>query len=128
MPSEAPYAESRDIVLVGERAHLLYVLQPRNIEYVEAQGNYVIFHSAGSEYISRDTVKRLALVLGGSGFVRIERSLVINICAIRYAQLAGHGTFAFTLLSGACLRSGARYRDEILRLLPLTRRTQVRAD
>ncbi|HYL02240.1 MAG TPA: LytTR family DNA-binding domain-containing protein [Steroidobacteraceae bacterium] len=121
-----PHGESHGIVLVGERGHLLYVLQPRNVEYIEAQGNYVIFHSGSSEYISRDTVKRLSLVLGDSGFVRIERSLMINIRAVHYAQLAGHGTFAFTLASGACLRSGARYREEILRFLPLTRRTQPR--
>jgi DNA-binding LytR/AlgR family response regulator len=106
-------------VLVGERGHRLYVLNAERIDYVESQGNYVKLHSSGTEFISRDSVKRLAAVLAGSGFIRIERSLVVNVRAIQYVQRSGRGTYAFTLLSGSVLHSGARYRDEILRVLPL---------
>jgi two-component system LytT family response regulator len=107
-------------LLVGEREHRLYILKPEKIDYVEAHGNYVKFHVARAEYISRDSVKRLSVVLADTGFIRIERSLLINVSAICYAQRAGRGTFAFTLLSGACLRSGSSYREGILRVLPLT--------
>jgi DNA-binding LytR/AlgR family response regulator len=107
-------------LLVGEREHRLYILKPEKIDYVEAHGNYVKFHVARAEYISRDSVKRLSLLLADSGFIRIERSLLINVAAICYAQRAGRGTFAFTLLSGACLRSGSSYREGILQVLPLT--------
>jgi DNA-binding LytR/AlgR family response regulator len=107
-------------LLVGEREHRLYILKPEKIDYVEAHGNYVKFHVARAEYISRDSVKRLSMSLAESGFVRIERSLLVNISAISYAQRAARGTFAFTLLSGACLRSGSSYRERILRVLPLT--------
>jgi two-component system, LytTR family, response regulator len=111
-------------VLVGEREHRLYVLEPEGIEYIESQDNYVKFHSGGVAYISRDSVKRLAAVLSGSGFVRIERSLLLNVRAIVYAQRAGRGTYSFTLLSGSVVRSGQKYRAEILRVLPLAHRSQ----
>jgi hypothetical protein len=106
-------------LLVGEREHRLYVLQSETIDYIESHGNYVKFHVDNSEYISRDSVKRLYTVLGGSSFVRIERSLLINTRAIWYVERAGRGTYAFTLLCGSCLHSGATFRDEILRVLPL---------
>jgi DNA-binding LytR/AlgR family response regulator len=123
LPPAAPGALA---VLVGEREHRFYVLEPEQIELIESHGNYVKFHSGGTEYISRDSVKRLAAALSGSGFVRIERSLLINVRAIRYAQRAGRGTYTFTLLSGTMVRSGARYRDEMLRQLPLADRSHER--
>ena len=107
------------LVLVGERERRLYVLRSDEIEYVESHGNYVKLHGAGLEYISRDSVKRLAGALAGSGFLRIARSLLVNIRSIHYAQRASRGSYDFTLLSGAVVRSGAAFRDEILNLLPL---------
>jgi hypothetical protein len=106
--------------LVGEREHRLYVIEPDKIDYIESHGNYVKLHMGNAEYITRDSVKRLSIVLAGSGFVRIERSLLINIRAILYVQRVGRGRYAFTLTAGSRLHSGARYRDEILQALPLT--------
>lgn len=106
-------------MLVGERQHRLYVLDADKIDYVESHGNYVKFHVGRCDYIARDSVKRLAAALAARGFVRIERSLLVNLRAIEYAQRLGRGTYAFTLVSGACLHSGSTYRREILRALPL---------
>jgi two-component system LytT family response regulator len=106
-------------LIVGERQHRLYPLDPTRIDYIEADGNYVTIRTGNVEYISRDSIKRLATELADLGFVRIERSLLLNTRAVLYAETAGHGAFAFTLTSGACLHSSATYRDVILRVLPL---------
>lgn len=113
---------SRPLLLIGEREHRLYPLDPCQIDYVESAGNYVSYHLAGIEYIARESIKRLETLLASAGFVRIERSLLLNVRAIAYAQPIGHGSFAFTLVSGARLRSGHAYRDTILGALPLRRR------
>src|SRR5437588_342303 len=94
------------LVLIGEREHRLYPLAPHKIDYIESEGNYVKYRIANDEYIARESVKRLDAVLRPVGFIRIERSLLLNIRAISYAQPVGHGTFAFTLTSGARLHSG----------------------
>jgi two-component system LytT family response regulator len=107
--------------LVGERRHRLYPLELSKIDYIESDGNYVTIRSGGTEYLSRDSIKRLSFALSDHGFVRIERSLLVNIGAVSYVELAGHGSYAFTLASGACLHSGVTYRDGILRVLPLSR-------
>ena len=111
------------LFLVGEREHRLYPLDPFEIDYVQSAGNYVIYHLAGVEYIARESIKRLDAVLSSAGFLRIERSLLLNVRAIAYAQPIGHGSFVFTLTSGARLHSGHAYRDTILAALPLRRRT-----
>jgi two-component system LytT family response regulator len=108
--------------LVGERHRRLYPLAIDTIDYIEADGNYVTLRAAETEYISRDSIKRLSKELGDFGFLRIERSILLNVSAIRFAEPIGHGTLAFTLSSGVCLYSSKTYRDEILRVLPWRRR------
>jgi DNA-binding LytR/AlgR family response regulator len=105
--------------LVGERQRRLYPLDPKSIDYIEADGNYVTLRAGKVEYLSRDSIKRLAMQLAQLGFIRIERSLLVNAAAVLYAEVAGHGTFALTLSSGVCLHSSAAYRDSLLRIIPL---------
>jgi two-component system LytT family response regulator len=116
-PGRAAPASPR--FLVGERQRRLYPLEPKSIDYIEADGNYVTLRAGKVEYLSRDSIKRLAIQLAELDFVRIERSLLVNAAAVSYAEVAGHGTFALTLSSGVCLHSSAAYRDSILRIIPL---------
>jgi two-component system, LytTR family, response regulator len=108
----------RPKILVGERQHRLYPLNIEKIDYIEADGNYVTIRAGNTEYISRDTIKRLTADLAAFGFVRIDRSILLNIRAVEFAEPVGHGTVAFTLSSGTCLHSSRTYRSAILSILP----------
>ena len=114
-----PWSQNKPRFLVGERQHRLYPLEVEKIDYIEAHGNYVTIRSGTYDYIRRDSIKRLAAYLADRGFMRIERSLLLNVRAVAYAQVADHGTFAFTLSSGACIQSSSSYRDAILDVIPL---------
>jgi two-component system, LytTR family, response regulator len=108
----------RPKILVGERQHRLYPLNIEKIDYIESDGNYVTIRAGNTEYISRDTIKRLTADLAAFGFVRIDRSILLNIRAVEFAEPVGHGTLAFTLSSGTCLYSSKTYRNAILSILP----------
>jgi two-component system LytT family response regulator len=116
----APAAIALKLV-IGVREHRLYPLNAEAIDYIESDGNYVTIRAGNSKYISRDTIKRLSAELADFGFVRIERSLLVNIRAVLHVESVGRGTFAFTLSSGSCLHSSASYRDAILDVLPMRR-------
>jgi len=118
----------RPRLLFGERERRFYPLDPSQIDYVEATGNYVTYHRAGQEYIVRETMKRLAVWLAPAGFVRIQRSILLNVRAIAYVEPLEHGMFAFTLVSGKRLRSGDAYRGTILAALPLRRRSPAEVE
>lgn len=120
----APSSRGAAGVLVGEREHRFYVLRPEAIDYIEAHGNYVKFHVGNLEYIRRATLKHLWTALAEMGFMRIHRSLILNVRAVSYAQPVGRREYAFTLRSGVCLRSAAVYRSDIFRLLPLAPRAR----
>ena len=104
--------------LVGERQRRLYPLNINTIDYIEADHNYVTLRVGEKEYISRDSIKRLTSELGDFGFLRIERSILLNVSAIHFAEPIGRGTLAFTLSTGVCLHSSKTYRDKIVRVLP----------
>ena len=110
-------------LLVGERERRLYPLDAEKVDYIESDGNYVSIRSGNAAYISRDTIKRLAAELAHLGFIRIERSLLVNIRSVLYAETVGRGRFAFTLTCGACVQSSASYRGAILQALPLAAAT-----
>lgn len=105
----------RPHVLVAERERRLYLLDPEKIDYIESYGNYVRIWAGSESYLSRDRIKRLAVRLAPAGFVRIERSRLVNLRAISYIERLGHGMFSFTLSTGTCFESTPTYRAEILR-------------
>ncbi|HTV98645.1 MAG TPA: LytTR family DNA-binding domain-containing protein [Steroidobacteraceae bacterium] len=123
VPSSAaargPAPPSPPRFLVGERQRRLYPLDPRSVDYIEADGNYVTLRAGKVEYLSRDSIKHLSTELAALNFVRITRSLLVNAAAVLYAERAGRGIFALTLTCGACLHSSATYRDALLHAIPL---------
>jgi two-component system, LytTR family, response regulator len=118
-PDRAAGAAGRPVFLVGERERCLFPIDPANVDFIQSAGNYVKYRVGRVEYIAREYIKQLDELLQPLGFLRIERSLILNIRSIAYAEPTGHGTFAFTLVSGARLQSGYGFRANILEALPL---------
>jgi two-component system LytT family response regulator len=110
--SPSPHAR-----LVGERGQRFYFLDVATIDYIVADGNYVIIHCAGERYISRNTVKHLSTTLQLHGFVRIERSLLLNLQRVAFVERLGQGEFCFVLRNGERLRSGRTHRKVIVQEL-----------
>jgi two-component system LytT family response regulator len=100
--------------ITGEKAQRLYFIDVDTIDYVESEANYVALHVDEERYLARNTMKHLAGVLGAAGFVRIERSLLINLRRVAFAERLDRGAFVFTLRNGRRLVSSTTYRKGIL--------------
>lgn len=96
--------------LIGERNGRLYFIAPSEVEYIEAEWNYVTIHSGDRHYISRDSLKRLTPLLQAQGFVRISRSVTVNLRRVDYAEREGRGVLGFVLQSGVRLISSRGMR------------------
>jgi two-component system LytT family response regulator len=112
LSQERPSAPPRQIA--AERAHRLYFLEPESIDYIESEANYVALHIGEERYLARNTLKHLTDVLAPLGFVRIERSLLLNLRSVAFAERLERGSFAFILRSGHRLVSSVTYRKGIL--------------
>ena len=66
----------RILIRDGARVHILSV---EHIDYVEAQDDYVLFHSGGKKYMKHETLANLETQLDAKRFVRIHRSYLLHI-------------------------------------------------
>jgi two-component system LytT family response regulator len=66
----------RILVRDGTRVHVIDV---DDLDFVQAQDDYVCFHAAGKEYLKEQPLSELESVLDPARFVRIHRSFILNI-------------------------------------------------
>jgi two-component system LytT family response regulator len=100
--------------ITGEKAQRLYFIDIETIYYVESEATCVAVHVDDEKYLARNSLKHLAGVLEPLGFVRIERSVLLNLRKVAFAQPLDRGAFVFVLRNGRRLVSGSRYRTGIL--------------
>jgi two-component system LytT family response regulator len=100
--------------ITGEKAQRLYFIDVETIDYVESEAGCVAVYVDDEKYLARNSLKQLAGVLEPLGFVRIERSVLLNLRKVAFAQRLDRGAFVFTLRNGRRLVSGSSYRKGIL--------------
>ncbi len=66
----------RIVVKDGARVHIIPV---DRLDYAEAQDDYVELHSQGKNYLKQQTISSLESTLDPERFVRIHRSILVNL-------------------------------------------------
>jgi len=110
-------ASDRMVVRSGDR--LLFVPFDE-LEYVRAAANYVQLHLGREVCTVRETITSMESRLPRERFVRIHRSYIANLAAVRELAHAGGGEYFLVLRSGHTLPVGASYpaliRDALARV------------
>src|SRR5206468_1894026 len=78
----------------------LVCLRAGQIEAIEALGNYVKVRTAGKTHVVRCSLTSLEAQLHPASFVRIHRSHIVNVSAIRELLPLSHGDYNVVLESG----------------------------
>lgn len=113
-PSPAPRYLERLAVKNGSR--ILFV-RAREVDWIEAEGNYVLVHAGKSTYTLRESLGALEQQLDPSLFRRIHRSTIVNVERIRELRAQSHGDYRVLLETGAQLTLSRGYRETLNRLL-----------
>jgi len=103
--------------LVIKNNDRVFVLKTDEIDWIEAEGNYVRIHFGKQSSLMRETLTRLAAQLDPRKFPRIHRSQMVNIDCIQELQPWSHRDWRIILRSGAELRLSRNYRDRLQQLL-----------
>jgi two-component system, LytTR family, response regulator len=106
----APRRQQRLMVRSGARTVFLEV---RQVDWVEAEGNYVRLHVGEESHLIRDTMHAVEGRLGPDHFVRIHRSRIANIERVRELRVAPNGEYEVVLRSGRALRVSRLHRDKV---------------
>jgi two-component system, LytTR family, response regulator len=103
-------------LVVKAGARILFV-RAVEVDWLEAAANYVALHVDGHEYLIRDTIASLERKLDPHQFVRVHRSVIVNLDRIRELSAWVRGEQVLRLTNGASLPVGPSFRSRIQRLL-----------
>ena len=107
--SPAAYLQ-RIMLKTGGRVIFLKV---EEINWIEAEGDYVKLHVGGTPHLLRDTMKRLEEQLDPASFVRTHRSTIVNLDRIKELHPYFHGDYMILLKDGTELKL-SRTRRHVL--------------
>jgi two-component system LytT family response regulator len=90
----------------------------KDIDWIEAEGNYLHLHVGNREHELRETLAALEEKLNPAEFLRIHRSTIVNVQRIKEIHAWFHGHHRVLLQDGTELRM-SRYQREVAKKLGL---------
>lgn len=87
------------------------------LDWIQAADNYVELHAGPNSYQHRETLTALEERLPSARFLRISRSLIVNLERIKELQPLSHGDYAVVLADGTRLTLSRNYRAALQQLL-----------
>ncbi len=99
----------------------IFFLKAEQIDWIEAEGDYMKFHVAGRAHLMRETMARLEARLDPKRFIRIHRSTIVNLDRVQKLSPTFLGEYAVILHDGTKLKLSRGYHERIAELLKLTR-------
>lgn len=112
----ASAAAPADRILIRSSGEIFF-LKSDEIDWIEAEGDYMKFHAAGRAHLMRETMARLEARLDPARFVRIHRSTIVNIDRVQKLSPSFGGEYAVMLRDGTRLKLSRGYHERIARLL-----------
>ena len=114
LPEREPWRPTRYRDRLPVRSNGTVTLLPvREIEWIDAEGDYVRVHAGKTWYLIRETMKTLEDELDRARFVRIHRSTIVNLEKVKELQRFFRGEYVVVLYNGATLKLSRRYRDRL---------------
>ncbi|MBS1811976.1 MAG: response regulator transcription factor [Acidobacteria bacterium] len=92
-------------------------LRTDEIDWIEAEGNYVCLHVKKESHLLRETISGLETQLDPKRFARIHRSQIVNLDRIKELHPWSHGEYHVILKDGTELTLSRSYREHFQSLL-----------
>jgi two-component system, LytTR family, response regulator len=103
-----------DRLMIKSGGHLFFI-KAEEIDWIEAEGNYVRLHVGDASHLLRETVAGLEAQLDPAQFLRIHRSTIVNLDSVREIQPLFHGEYRVVMQDGTKLTLSRGYRDRLSR-------------
>jgi len=105
--SVAEQAEIKKITRISVKKNReIYSIPINEIQYFEANGDYVMIYTEKGKYLKDKTMKYWELHLPNELFVRVHRSYIVNIEHIAKIELYEKETYSIRMKNGSSVRAG----------------------
>jgi two-component system LytT family response regulator len=84
-----------------------------DVLYVQAAENYVQLHLKSARHLLHVPIATLEASLDPDMFLRIHRSMIVNIRQVQELETGPHGEYIVVLKGGAKLQSSRSYHERI---------------
>ena len=103
--------------LLVKSAGRVLVLRPREIDWIEADGDYVHLHTGQESHLMRSTLVEMEQKLSSEGFARIHRSRLVNLDRIKEFRPLFRGESMVVLKNGMRLNASQTCLRDLQELL-----------
>ncbi|MBI4502272.1 MAG: response regulator transcription factor [Gemmatimonadetes bacterium] len=93
------------------------ILPVKDVDWVEAEGDYVRIHVGRQWHLLRETMKQIEAQLDPGRFVRIHRSTIVNVDRIKELQPFFRGEYVVILQDGTSLKLSRGYKSRLETIL-----------
>jgi two-component system LytT family response regulator len=97
--------------LIVKSSGRIYFVRTADIDWCEAEGNYVRVHVGSQQHLVRETMNRMEAQLDSAQFVRIHRSTIVNVDRIQELRSSFNGEHLVVLRTGTRLTMSRGYRE-----------------
>ena len=84
-----------------------------DIDWIEAAENYVQLHTGRARASAARHHEHAGEISRPGLFLRIHRSVIVNVTRIKELQPVMHGEYVITLSNGVRLQSGRMYKEKL---------------
>jgi two-component system LytT family response regulator len=91
----------------------IFFLKADEVDWIEADSNYLKLHVGKSYHLVRGSMQAVEKKLDPGKFMRIHRSVIVNISRIQELQSWFHGEYKVILRDGTKLTLSRGYRDRL---------------
>lgn len=112
LDAEDQSAEHADRLAIKDGSSITFV-PIKDIDWIDAAGDYMCVHVAGMTHIMRTTMKELESKLDPSIFQRVHRSTIVNLRRVEKVSSHINGEFHLTLSCGSSLKMSRSYKEKV---------------
>jgi DNA-binding LytR/AlgR family response regulator len=91
--------QSPSKIAIRSNGRILFI-DPRNIAVIRAQGNYVLLQQDKGSYLLKESISTAADKFEAYGFVRIHRSVLVNVLFVEEIRARSTGEYELGLKDG----------------------------
>ncbi len=110
LPKTNPVSEEKLVFKSGGR---VLFLDQDEIEWIEAASNYVQIHCCTATHTARNTIREVEAKLNPLKFLRVHRSIIVNVDRIKELEPCNSGEHVVLMKSGKELSCSRSYRAAI---------------
>jgi two-component system LytT family response regulator len=102
-------------IAIKDKGRIVFV-DVAELVSVEAHGNYVLLQQKAGTYLLRETISGIAEKLRAHGFIRIHRSVLVNVAFVDTIEAEPDGDYVLRTKTGKQYHVTRTYRDSLKRL------------